>query len=415
MKEIKPFTISGQIRASASKSYLQRALLMAAFADSVSHLENISLSDDVLAVRRIIEQLGVIVEGEENWLVIPGKMNERLEIGLNVGESGLALRIVAFLSSLFNGKVCINGEGTLLRRPLIPLTESLVAAGIAHSTEKNSLPLIIYGPISNHNISIDASYSSQMLSGLLMTLPLLESDSHVRVNNLNSKPYIELTIDLMNKFGIDIMNNNNTDFFVRGKQKYHGSRIFIEGDWSGASNFLVAAALSGEISVSGLNKHSLQADRAILKALELTGAIVRWTDNIVIVSQSKNKAFDFDATHCPDLFPPLVLLAAGAHGRSRIKGIHRLIHKESNRLQTLQNMFSILGLKIQTDSDDMLIDGVGRLSGGTTDSFNDHRIAMAAATAACLADSPITVLNAGSVNKSYPSFFLHLQQLSRLR
>lgn len=413
--EIKPFRIEGHLEANPSKSYLQRALLLASLAGQSSEIQNCGFSGDVAAVMKVIRQLGCTVSGENICIVRPAMDASKQEFNLNVGESGLALRTLAFLSSTFGRPVSLHGEGSLPARPLEPLMLALDQAGISYMCENSRLPLHVLGPVTKHKINIDASFSSQPLSGLLMTLPLCDTDSHVKVKNLNSKPYIDMTLDMMQKFGVRVENKHYTDFYVKGRQKYQGAQIQVEGDWSGAANFLVGAALSGSISVSGLNKNSLQADRAVLEALQLTGTELRWTGDTLEVAKGNNKAFDFDATHCPDLFPPLVLLAAGASGISHVRGINRLRHKESDRLESIIKMFQALGLRLLVDSDILTIPGTGRLTAAHVGNFNDHRMEMLAAMAAVLTDGPVHIRDSGSVGKSYPSFFLHLQQTSRLR
>jgi 3-phosphoshikimate 1-carboxyvinyltransferase len=210
---------------------------------------------------------------------------------------------------------------------------------------------------------------------------------------------------VMNHFGVKVSHENFMIFNIKGNQQYKGTQYTIEGDWSGAANFLVAAAISGEITVEGLHNKSFQADRRIIKVLKLFGADVNAHENVVHVRKNKSLPFNFDATHCPDIFPPLAVLAAAARGTSVIKGVQRLLHKESNRLESISEMMNALGGNVQISDGGMIIQGNGRLKGGTVNSHNDHRIVMAAAVAACIAESSVEILHHEAVTKSFPEFF----------
>lgn len=410
-KTISPYKIHGTVKAPASKSYLQRALAIASLAQGNSVLKNGSFSSDVDAVVGIIQKLGSKIELGNNWIISPGKRNEIKNIVLNAGESGLALRMFSLIAALFNEQVEITGSGTLLDRPITPIVEALNAVGIQTVTNNNKLPLTINGTFQHNKIALDGSFSSQILTGLLIAAPLLKHDTEIVVSNLVSRPYIEMTIDIMRHFGAIVKNDHFERFYIQGSQHYLGCEYDVEADWSAASNFLVAAAASGSVSVVGLNRNSLQADRAILKALALFGAEIEIQSNAIFIKQYQKKPFVFDATDCPDLFPPLVVLAAAANGRSVISGTHRLIHKESNRLETLIDTFASLGLKLESENDNLVVYGNGHLSGGSINSHNDHRIAMCAASAAVLSNSAVEIQNADAVSKSYPLFFDDLEKL----
>ncbi|PKP01143.1 MAG: 3-phosphoshikimate 1-carboxyvinyltransferase [Bacteroidetes bacterium HGW-Bacteroidetes-6] len=411
-KSISPYKIQGTVKAPASKSYLQRALAIASLAQGKSVLKNGSFSSDVDAVIGIIQTLGSKIEFSNNWTISPGKRNELENIVLNAGESGLALRMFSSIAALYNGYVEISGSGTLLDRPITPIIEALNAAGIQVVAKNHKLPLTINGTFQNNKIAFDSSFSSQILTGLLIAAPLLEHDTEIIVSNLVSRPYVEMTIDIMRHFGAIVKNDHFERFYIQGNQHYWGCEYDVESDWSAAANFLVTAAVSGSISVVGLNSNSLQADRAIMKALALFGAEIEIQSNSIFVKQHQKKPFVFDATDCPDLFPPLVVLAAAANGRSVISGTHRLIHKESNRLETLTHLFSKLGLKMETEDNNLIIHGSGKLKGALVDSYGDHRLAMCAAVAATLTDLPVEISNTDVVGKSYPDFFKNLLKQS---
>lgn len=402
---IKPLIINGIIRAAASKSHYQRALAISILAKGKTVLKNTSDSGDVIAVKNILNQLGIELIEKDNTLIINNfKIINFKNININVGESGLALRMFSFILSIISSGYTIDGEGTLLNRPLKPLIDSIIASGLNVSGEK--LPLQISGKISKNPIEMDGSISSQMLSGLLISLPLLDTDIFLKVNKLVSKPYIDMTLELMEKFGVKIEHENYQKFHIHGNQTYKNQEIDIEGDWSGSANGLVGAAISGKITIENLNPFSKQADRKILEALHQFGAKVNIFENKISVEKDQKYTFNFDASDCPDLFPPLLLLATSARGISRIKGRNRLFFKESNRSKSLIDIFSKLGAEIYADGDEIIVNGKGKLTGNQIiESHNDHRIVMIATMAATLTNAPIEITNPHCVNKSYPHFF----------
>lgn len=235
----------------------------------------------------------------------------------------------------------------------------------------------------------------------------------ISVDNLRSKPYVNLTLEVLAHFGYDVQHVNFEQFIIHPPAKKPAEKITytVEGDWSGASFLLVAGAIAGSATVIGLDVFSSQADRAILEALRLADAGLLFNEREVVVSQSELKAFHFDATDCPDLFPPLVALAVCCEGTTVIDGVGRLAHKESNRGLTLQEEFAKMGIIITLQDDLMLVKGGQHLKGATVQSRHDHRIAMACAVAALRADGAVTIEDAGAVNKSYPAFWQDLKKL----
>ena len=409
VKSIKPFKFSGKLNAMTSKSYLQRALALASLAKGSSVLTNVQWSADGLAVADVVRQLGADVQEEFRKLIItPNDSASDDDILLNIGESGLGLRMFSGLASLKNQPVTLTGKGSILERPIAPVMETLSACGVEVSSTAGKLPITISGKLKGGIYTVDGSFSSQILTGLLISLPLADGDTTLHVKDLKSIPYIDMTLELAQLFGAEITHDDYKVFHITGNQSYNGTSYAVEGDWSGMANHAVGAAISGEITISGLHEHSLQADKAILKALERTGASVVWNDGEIMIKQSQNLPFELDATHSPDIFPPLVVLACAAKGVSRITGIHRLTHKESDRLAALIETFEQLGVTLTTEKDTLLVHGTGSISAGTIHSFNDHRIAMAGCIAACISDGPILIEKSEAVKKSYPLFFEEL-------
>jgi 3-phosphoshikimate 1-carboxyvinyltransferase len=402
--------ISGEVVAPPSKSYTQRALAGALLAKGTSTIWNPSKSDDARAALGIIKLLGAVAEDLEDHIVIKGGFNPKGQ-KLECGEAGLSLRMFSPIVALADQTMLMNGTGSLLKRPVHMITDSLNQLGCRCQSMDGFLPVWIKGPIKSGKAVIDGSVSSQLVTGILMALPVIKGDSEITVNNLQSLPYIDMTINILKQFGITVTHHGYEIFHIPGKQKYRPATIAVEGDWSGAAFLLVAGALAGGVTVSGLQSDSLQADRQILNALTYAGALVEIGDNRITVSRNELKAFDFDATHCPDLFPPLVALAAHCNGVSRIAGVGRLIHKESNRAKVLQEEFYKLGISMRVENGNLYVSGPSLMKTGEIDSHGDHRIAMAAATVAMIARTQVKITGAECIAKSYPGFYRDLKSL----
>jgi len=408
-KLVQPSEIKGSISAPASKSMMQRAIAVAALAKGRSVLNNYTPCNDSDAALEIARKLGSTVKVDGRTIYIDGGLNP-VSNTLNCGEAGLGIRMFTPVASLHKGQMVLEGEGSLKVRPVSMLEEPLRQLGVEISTADGYVPITVNGPMKGGDAFVDGSLSSQMLTGMLLALPMAENNSTLNVKDLKSKPYIDMTLEIMSDFGVKAEHDNYKQFKVPGKQEYKAREYDVEGDWSGASFLAVAAALAGKAQVTNLRADSRQADIAILDALKSAGATVVLEDGNLTVEKKELKAYEFDATECPDLFPPLVSLAAHCEGVSKIKGTSRLAHKESDRASVLKEEFAKLGVKIELDGDYMLVYG-GTLKGGEIYAHNDHRIAMAGAVAALIADEPILIENAECIAKSYPGFYEDIAQL----
>ncbi|MBQ2429947.1 MAG: 3-phosphoshikimate 1-carboxyvinyltransferase, partial [Alistipes sp.] len=274
-------------------------------------------------------------------------------------------------------------------------------------------PIEVQGPIHGGEICVDGSISSQFITGLLLALPLAEEDTTLHVDSPVSTPYIDMTIDTARRFGIEIMHNEGdySEFFIKGGQQYTPTDLAIEGDWSGASTMLVAGAIAGEVTVKNISTLSKQADTAICHALERAGAGIIIEQDSITVSKRPLRAFEFDATNSPDLFPALAALAAAAEGESVIIGTERLRHKESDRAETIRQEYEKLGIEVDISEDNIMKIRGGKIHPAETFSHDDHRIAMSLAVTALRSTGEIKIENAECVEKSYPTFFEDLESI----
>jgi len=425
---VQPSSVKGEIFAPASKSSMQRACAAALVCKGHSTIHNPGISNDDKAALDIIRNLGATATFKDNQLFIesngvyPVTPLGSEEVSINCGESGLSIRMFTPIVSLSHQRVAIKGSGSLTTRPMDFFDEILPQLGVDVQSNNGRLPLSVQGPFIPKDIEIDGSLSSQFLTGLLMayaasTHPSGSNTATITVHNLKSKPYIDLTLKVMKDFGLLVPENINYEQFVFNYTDSNTTadkiiNYTVEGDWSGGAFLLVAGAIAGTLQIKGLDINSTQADKKILEALKDSGAIVSIQYECIEISTPLLglNAFQFDATDCPDLFPPLVALAAYCKGTTVIEGVVRLAHKESNRALTLQEEFGKMGIEITLQDDLMLVKGTAKLKGNKVHSHHDHRIAMACAVAALKADGNTIIEEADAINKSYPNFYEHLQQ-----
>lgn len=408
--KVKPSVISGSVNAPSSKSSMQRAVAAALLAEGKSVLLNPSLAEDSLAAINMAECLGAQVTMLSDRVEIEGGFSPVRRL-LNCGESGLGVRMFSAIASLDSSTIDITGSGTIMNRPMDMVIDTLGKLGVKVSSNNGKLPLTVTGPLRGAKTEVDGSVSSQFLTGLLVALPLVDQDSEIIVNSLKSKPYIDLTIEVLRIFGVDIVNENYERFIVKGGQRYIPRTYSVEEDWSGIAFLAVAGALGKGVSINGVSNSSAQADREIINILKRAGATVTLNKNSLRVEGAVLQSFEADITDCPDLAPPLVALASFCRGKSVINGASRLVTKESNRAETLIDEFSKLGVIIDMIDDALLVTGNEIVKGAQCTSHGDHRIAMAVAVAALRADGDVVIDRADAINKSYPQFYKDLALL----
>jgi 3-phosphoshikimate 1-carboxyvinyltransferase len=395
---------------------MQRACAGALLAKGKSVIHHPGHSNDDKAALDIIKRLGAEISTNDDEMIVNSQGIYPIDNKVNCGESGLSIRMFTPIIALADKEITINGEGSLLDRPMDFFDEILPQLNVKIKSRNGKLPLAIQGPLQPKNIEIDGSLSSQFLTGLLMAYAAADAkEVSIKVNNLASKPYIDLTLDVMRRFGLKLAENKNYEEFYFTQETHHSSLITreytVEGDWSGGAFLLVAGAIAGPVTVHGLDMMSTQADKAIMKALSDANAGFAIEAKGIKLHPVEMRGFEFDATDCPDLFPPLVALASYCKGETKIKGVRRLTHKESNRSASLQQEFGKMGVKVEVNDDIMAIQGGRKLNGAKVHSHHDHRIAMACAVAALKAEGETTIDEADAVKKSYPDFYRDLKFL----
>jgi 3-phosphoshikimate 1-carboxyvinyltransferase len=412
---IQPSPVSGTIQSPASKSSMQRACAAALLYKGTTVIKNPGDSNDDRAAISVIKGLGAKVIEMAGQLSVTSDGVNPVSDEINCGESGLGIRMFSPIAALSEKPITISGSGSLVSRPMDFFDQIFPLLKVGIQSNGGRLPLKIQGPLQPAEIEVDGSLSSQFLTGLLMAYGAAgAANLSIRVRNLTSKPYIDLTLQVMKKFGVEVENRNYEEFYFPSSTRDADSGVkeyTVEGDWSGGAFLLVAGAIAGNIVVKGLDVHSTQADKAILQALANAGASLSVQHDQIVVGPAGLRAFQFDATECPDLFPPLVALASYCEGKTVIRGANRLTHKESNRALTLQQEFGKMGVTIELQDDLMTITGASKLRPARVHSRHDHRIAMACAVAALRAEGAVVIEEADAINKSYPAFYEDLVKL----
>lgn len=471
--ERRPLHCDTALNMPASKSFAQRAIIAAALADGESRLEGYSPCGDNEAAIEVAKALGAEVRVEAagvrsdlsdsstdtetgTTLTIKGAGSSvNMPDKLNVGESGLLTRLmIPIVAALGKGQpIEIDGIGTLPARPLKGASEIMAGFGTVlrplNPAPEVHVPLTVQGPLLSGKTSVSGKGGSQLISGLLMALPLLPGDSTLHIHDPKSIPYMFITADVLRRFGIKISSEmeggedfletqdwslcTGITFKIKGGQKYSPAAFDIEGDWSAAANFLVAGALFGDVRLTGLDTTSLQADISIMDILMEAGASLSQLDEepqaedepaeeavapqghrgLITAQKAPLRAFDTDLNNCPDLFPIVAILAAFCHGRSNIQGFKRLASKESDRGAAILNMLTQMGVEASAAGDILSIIGESvesrllnghLLKGGEYTSSHDHRMAMALTVASWCADSPIQIDDTTCIAKSFPAF-----------
>ncbi|MCL2617301.1 MAG: 3-phosphoshikimate 1-carboxyvinyltransferase [Defluviitaleaceae bacterium] len=409
---------AGVVNIPPSKSQAHRAIICALLSCGGSRIENVELSRDIAATLRAVEALGAswkrvghTVEITGTWGAFPNGAAEPILI--NCGESGSTLRFLLPVAAALGVSATFVGEGRLMRRPLEPYEQVFAQNGAALQLSPDGVK--ISGKLAAGTYRLDGKVSSQFVSGLLLALPLLDGDSTIVIENeLESRAYVDMTIDTCAKFSVSLKRDSYREFYIKGGQAYYPARIRVEGDYSQAAYFLAAGALGADVACAGLPPDSLQGDREILNILRRMGAEITQTAGGVLKARvGRLCAVDIDVSQIPDLAPPVAALMCLADGKSSIYGAARLRLKESDRLRAIAQTLGALGAGIIEVSGGLTIQGKPSLCGGQVGSHNDHRIAMMVAVAAVRCEGEVTLTGWQCVDKSYPGYWYDWEAVGR--
>ncbi len=394
--KITPSVLSGCIEGISSKSVAHRALICACLADSPSKITINTTSKDIEATVSCLEGMGAHIERKGNIYFIEPISKKTDVAKIDCGESGSTLRFLLPVICALGMNAEISGKGRLPERPLSPLKEELIRAGASIS---DKFPLSVSGKIGCGEYSLKGDVSSQFVTGLLMALSVVSGESRITlIPPVESRPYIDITLSVLKEFGTQIKEENNV-FYINGGN-FKGRDFSVEADWSNAAFWLCSG-----VEVTGINLDSVQGDKAIINVLRSMGAEIEYGESGVKCDVSSLHGAEIDASQIPDAVPVIAAVAATAKGETVIKNAQRLRLKESNRIVSSVDMLVSLGADAKETADGIIISGKPFLSGGKVNSYNDHRIAMAAAVASAKCKGEVIIEDAGAVDKSYPDFY----------
>lgn len=395
--------LEGRTSPPPSKSHTHRAFFLASMADGTSRVSNALMSADTKATLAACVAMGAKVSEKDGvWTIEGGDLHAPGHV--NAENSGTTMRIFAGISSMFDGETVIDGDDSLRKRPMGPLLQALESTGARCSSNGGLPPVSIRGPNRGGRVSISGDVSSQFITSLLMVSPMLENDSEVTVTgNMVSAPYLDVTTHMMRLFGADATRDGNV-FSIRGGTGYVPHDYMVPADFSSAAFPLVAGALGGRVTVTGMDMDDPQGDKAIVDILRRAGAEVVCEGSEITVSGSELRGCEVDMGDVPDLFPITAVLLSTAEGDSRLYGAPQLKFKESNRIETVVDMINAIGGDAEATDDGCIIHGRPRLTGGAIVHKGDHRIMMSAVVASIVCDGPVTMDDVECCAVSYPGF-----------
>jgi 3-phosphoshikimate 1-carboxyvinyltransferase len=418
--KIKPSKVSGMVSAPPSKSYTHRALILGSLAQGETVIENFLASDDTRYTINACRSLGVNIQSDGKTVTIIGSGGQfSVQPGqetIFVGNSGSTIRMVAPLAALAQSRVVFDGDARLRQRPVGDLLSALTSLGVqARSVNGDGYPPIEVqgGRLLGGEVAVGGTTSSQHISSLLMIAPYAQSNVRIKViDGLHSKPYVDITIDAMQQFGVNVENHNHEEFTVASGQGYKGRHYEIEGDYSSTAYFLAMAAIGqSPITVGNLKANSVQGDRHFLDILSQMGCYVNYQEGQVKVTRDRTlTGLTVDMGDYPDIVLPLAIVAAFAKGKTEITNIGHLRYKETDRINNMATELRQMGIRVEVTESTMSIDG-GKPKGAVIETYGDHRMAMSFATAALFAEGDTIINGAEAVTKSYPGFFTDLAQI----
>lgn len=412
---ITPNKLKGDVIIPPSKSLSHRAIIAASLAEGESKISNVLYSNDIKATINAMRACGAKIDEYEDYLIINGSNVKRKENIIDANESGSTIRFMIPIALVNNEPIEFIGHNHLVKRPLDTFLEIFDKQHIKYERGEDYLPLKVNGGLKSGYFEVRGDISSQFITGLLYALPMLDGDSHIHITTeMESKGYIDLTIDILKLFGIEIKNDNYLDYYIKGNQKFKPHDYRIEGDYSQSAFFLVANALGADINLLMMEENSHQGDKKIINDMLDFGFKSNFNNGVLSLSSGTLKGATIDFSQSPDLGPALTVLASLANGKSDFINASRLRIKECDRITCMKEELNKLGADIKELEDGMIINGVNRLHGGIVDSHNDHRVAMALAMATLKMDGTLKILNASSVSKSFPHFWKIFEDLGGL-
>jgi 3-phosphoshikimate 1-carboxyvinyltransferase len=399
--KIKPSKLSGTVEIPSSKSMTHREIICASLSKGTSIVSGVTFSKDIYATLSAMESLGAEYTIQGDTITIKGITTPKDVANIDCCESGSTLRFIIPIVGALGVQATLIGQGRLPERPITPYVRELPKRGITFDYH-NTMPFSMSGKLTSGTFELEGDVSSQFVSGLLFALPLLDGDSKVvMTSTLQSKPYVDMTIQSMANYGVTI-DETDYGYYIRGNQEYTPLNHKVEGDYSQAGFFYVANAIGNDIKLENLLEDSIQGDRKIVEICEKA---------CYNITNGRLNAYTIDAQDIPDLVPILAVLGSFGDGTSRIVGAERLKIKESDRLIATADALNRLGGKVTPTDDGLIIEPIDHFTGGIVDGFGDHRIVMATAIASTRATGEVTILGANAVEKSYPDFFKDFKKL----
>lgn len=410
--KIYPSKISGRVKVPSSKSVVHRALIASSLSSKESIISNVDFNEDIYATISALKSLGAKITTTDNTISIVGfDLSNKLDVvEIDANESGSTLRFIIPLASYLANKVIISGSERLMERPLNIYQDLYIDENLIF---KDGAKKEIIGSLSGDHYQIDGSVSSQFISGLMFLLPILAQDSKIEVlPPFESKPYVDLTIETLKKYNINITSKGDT-YFIKGGQSYLPYNLSAEGDYSQAAFFAVLGAINNEVVIENLNLDSVQGDRAILAMLLSLNVKIEELDQAVKVYKSNASSKTIDIANTPDLGPILCVLGLFSEAYIKLINVKRLRIKESDRLLAIKSQLEKIGTKVILEENSITIFKLDKFLDKeiVVSGENDHRIVMAMAIAATSLKAPLIINGADAINKSYPNFFNDLSNL----
>lgn len=407
--------LKGSIKIPASKSMSHRAIMAAGLAKGRSKISNLIFSKDIIATIGCMRNIGATIQIFEDYIIVEGIGGVKVQTpNFYCNESGSTIRFmipIGMMDQSYEEAIVFHGEGRLTTRPMTPYFDIFDEKEIRYEYP-SQLPLKIWGHLKPDLYQLPGDVSSQFVTGLMYALSLNKSASTIEMTSkLESRSYVDMTIDVMGDFGVNITHKAYELFNVEGSQCFRAQDYEVEGDYSQVAFFIVAGLINGDLNIKGLKEGSLQGDRAVIDIVKRMGGHVSFEKDGLIVKQSKTKGVDIDMSEIPDMLPAISVLAALSEGTTRLYNGQRIRLKESDRIIAMYTELTKMGAQIEETEDGLLIQGVDHLQGANVEGWNDHRIVMALAMAGTCARGTVTITDAHAITKSYPHFFEDLKSI----